>query len=133
MVVLFELLVREPGFVMERSRGVYCLTWSHLFIEDPDFIHEYNQTRSSKGEGKSKPNTQVTAYTRQPTPQTSLTTSRKIRTLVYPYGHLAQIRQSNAPLYTQAGPRSSYPALSRLSLPRPASTGQCPKACHRTH
>jgi hypothetical protein len=34
-IVLFELLAREPSFVMERSGGVYyCLTRDCLFIED---------------------------------------------------------------------------------------------------
>src|SRR5271156_2144870 len=84
-VVIFELLVREPGFVMERSRGVY---WDHLFI------HEHNQTRTSKGEGKFKSNTQITAYIPQPTPQTSLTMSRNSELYI-----LAAIQHSNPIIY----------------------------------
>jgi hypothetical protein len=74
-VALFGLLVGEPGY--------------------PDFIHEHNQTRSSKGEGKFKPNTQITAYTPQPTPQTSLTMSRKSE----PYTILAVIQHPNPTIY----------------------------------
>ena len=69
--------------------------------------------RTSKGEGKFKPNTQITAYTPQPTPQTSLTMSRKSEPYI-----LAAIQHSNptiyrSPLHTS---RTSLqlPALSRL-------------------